>query len=324
MDDLLKEALGNYNIENPKIEFIRHNENKTFRLKNPRSMQEYVLRIHKTSRDFSKDIFGESEQRLDFLNGEMEVLDFIRRDTDLLIQMPIKNRDGKFVTILKDGTFVTVLTWIDGNTIEETKQTEDIAYKVGQMVGKLHNLPKYKIESSNIKRYYYDKKLLLNSIVKIRSILDARIISTEQYIAIEKAISEVIIRISELDAKEKHMSLVHSDLAKSNLIVSGSQIVPIDFSLSGYSYYYMDLGSLFSHFTEANERKDIMAGYRSMNSKTIDLRYIEAFIVFQIILFIVTHTKGAAKMEWFGEAINRWSREFFVPFSEGTPFIRID
>ena len=98
--------------------------------------------------------------------------------------------------------------------------------------------------------------------------------------------------------------------------------MPIDFGLSGISYYYMDLGSLFSHFNKTEEQSLILKGYKSIIKDDIEIKYIETFMVFQIILFIATHIEKADKHKWFGSAIDRWSIEFFNPFINNIRFLK--
>lgn len=251
----------------------------------------------------------------------MNILNDIRENTDIQVQIPIKNRNGEFVTVLNDGTPVTLLTWIAGDTVEEIELTDDILFKVGEMVGKFHNFSKTCSENNNLNRYSYDKKLLIEVISKIKTGVKLNVISIEQFKLIEDAVNEIRNRMVELDLQENSKGIIHSDLSKSNLIMSNGQIVPIDFCLCGNSYYYMDLGSLFSHFDKQEQQHYIMNGYKSIINDDVDIKYIEPFMVFQIILFIATHIENTPQWDWFGDALNRWCKDFFIPLSNNIAFI---
>lgn len=321
MNALLKEALYNYEIENFQIEFIRHNENETYKVKDTKLNNQYVIRIHKSSTDFSLDIFGDKKHSIDLLIREMNILNAISENTEIPVQIPIKNKNGEFVTVLSDKTLVTLLTWVDGNTVEEIELTDKVLFKIGEVVGKFHRFSKNWSESSNFNRYSYDKSLLISMISKIKRGVELNIFSSEQFKVIEDAVNEIINRINELDLQKNSKGIVHSDLSKSNLIMNNGQIVPIDFCLCGNSYYYMDLGSLFSHFNKQEQRSCIISGYKSIIDEDIDTKYIEAFMVFQIILFISTHIKNAQKWDWFNDTLNIWCKEIFIPFSNNIAFI---
>lgn len=321
MNTLLKEALDNYEIQNPQVEFIRHNENETYKLKDSQLNNQYVIRIHKPSAKFSFDIFGTKKHSVDLRISEMSILNTISKNTEIPVQIPVKNKNDEFVTVLSDGTPVTLLTWIDGNTAEEIELTDDVLFKVGEMVGKFHAFSKSWTKSNNLNRYSYDKKLLIEVMSKIKMGTKLNIFSSEQFKVIEDAINEIVNRMNALDLLKKTKGIVHSDLSKSNLIMSNGRIVPIDFSLCGYSYFYMDLGSLFSHFDKQEQRSCIISGYKSILNEEIDTKFIEPFMVFQILLFIATHIESVQQEDWFYDALNRWSKDIFIPFSNNKAFI---
>lgn len=323
MNNLLREALYNYEIMHPQIEFIRHNENKTYKIKDPILNKKYVLRIHKPSEDFSLDIFYDNKNIVKHLYEEINILNSIRDNTNIDIQIPIRNKNGHFVTLLTDGTPVTLLTWINGNTIDKFDLNEEILFKLGAMVGEFHRFSKDCSKSKSASLYSYDKKLLKKITHKLIDGVELKIISWKQFEIIDHAIDEISNLIDKLDLQKKSKGIVHSDLGKSNIIVSDTgEIVPIDFGLSGISYYYMDLGSLFSHFNKTEEQSLILKGYKSIIKDDIEIKYIETFMVFQIILFIATHIEKADKLKWFSSAIDRWSIEFFNPFINNIRFLK--
>lgn len=323
MNTLLKEALYNYEIQHPQIEFIRHNENQIYKLKDMQLNNQYVIRIHKPRSDFSLDIFGDKKPSIDLLVSEMNLLNAISKNTEIPVQIPIKSKNGDFVTVLSDGTPVTLLTWVDGKTVEEIELTDKVLFKIGEMLGRFHDFSKKWSKNINLNRYSYDKNLLINMLSKIETSVKLNVFSSEQFKVIVDAINGIIDCINELDLQKNSKGIVHSDLSKSNLIMNNGRITPIDFSLCGNSHYYMDLGSLFSHFDKQEQRSCIISGYKSIIDEDIEVKYIEAFMVFQIVLFISTHIASAPQWDWFNAALNRWCKEFFIPFSNKTPFIGI-
>lgn len=322
MNPLLNEALSNYEIKEPQIEFIRHNENETYKIKDTLSNNQFVIRINKPSVGFSLDIFGKQMYSVDLLMSEMAILNAISKETNIPVQIPIKNKNGELVTVLRDGTPVTLLTWRKGDTLENTTLTNDIMIKIGEMVGKLHRFSEIWCENKNLNRYFYNQKLLEKVIREIERGIKSKVIPIDKFKVIEEAVIEINNCINELHYKNSKF-LVHSDLSKSNLIMNNGSIIPIDFSLCGYSYYYMDLGSLFSHFIKQEQRYYILSGYSSIIDKEINTKYIEAFMVFQIILFISTHIDYAQEWDWFNETLDRWCKDYFIPFSKHEAIVTI-
>jgi Ser/Thr protein kinase RdoA (MazF antagonist) len=323
MKKLLTEALNSYEINQPEVEFIRHNENATYKVKDPILNKEYVLRIHKASEEFSLDIFYDNKNINKHVYEEINTLNAIRDNTNINIQIPIKNKNGHFVTLLTDGTLVTLLTWVSGDTIDKINLNDDILFKLGVMVGEFHRFSKGWSESKKESLYSYDKKLLKKITHKLIDGVELKAISWDQFEIIDHAIDEISNLIDKLDLEKKSKGIVHSDLGKSNIILSDTgEIVPIDFGLSGISHYYMDLGSLFCHFSKFEEQSLILKGYKSIIKDDIEIKYIEAFMVYQIILFIATHIENADKFQWFNSAVNRWSTDFFIPFVNNIRFIK--
>lgn len=324
MDNLLIEALKSYEINKPEVEFIRHNENKTYKVKDSILNKRYVLRIHKASEGFSLEIFHDYKNIVKHVHEEINILNSIRDNTNMEIQTPIKNKNGHFITLLTDGTPVTLLSWINGDTIDKTPLNEEILFKLGAKVGEFHRFSKEWSESKKTSLYSYDKGLLKKITHKLIDGVELKIITWNQFEVIDRAIDEISKLLDELDFKNKAKGIVHSDLGKTNIIVSDTgKIVPIDFGLSGISYYYMDLGSLFSHFNKSEQQRVILKGYNSIIKDYIEIKYIENFMVYQIILFIATHIEKADKLKWFSSAIDRWIKEFFNPFINDIRFLKI-
>lgn len=323
MNTLLKEALSNYEIKEPQIEFIRHNENETYKLKDTLLNNQFVIRIHKPSVDFSLDIFGNQIHSVDLLMSEMTILSTISNETDIPVQIPIKNKNGDFVTVLSDGTPVTLLTWTKGDTLENIMLTDEVLIKIGEMVGKLHRFSKVWCQNRNLNRYSYDQELLKKVIKEIKKGIESKVIPIDKFKVIEKAVVEINNCINELHFQKKSKFLIHSDLSKSNLIMNNEVIVPIDFSLCGYSYNYMDLGSLCSHFVNQEQQNHILSGYSNIIGEEINTKYIDAYMIFQIVLFIATHIVYAQKWDWFNETLDRWCKDYFIPFSKNDAIITL-
>ncbi len=269
MNPLLKEVIANYPIQNPQIKLIRHNENETYRLIDLFESKQYLLRIHKPTTDFSLKIFGVKIHSIASLQSEMQILNAIHEHTEIPVQIPVPNNNDELVTVLSDGSPATLLSWLDGNTIEGTELTSDILFKIGEMIGLFHRFSKAWSESSNLDHYSYDRSLLSIVMAEIQNGVKPNSISIEQFQIIENVVNEIGNRMNELDSQSNSWGIVHSDLSKSNLIIHNRKISPIDFSLCGYSYYYMDLGSVFSHFNVQEQQNRILNGVIKASSMKI-------------------------------------------------------
>lgn len=102
-----------------------------------------------------------------------------------------------------------------------------------------------------------------------------------------------------------------------------NRIAPIDFSLCGYSHFYMDIGGLFGHIDSDTDKRHLLEGYESVRDIEIKPHYIEPYFALQVILFIACQYERAAEWDWFGSAMERWCRDIFKPLAERTDFLLI-
>lgn len=114
--------------------------------------------IHKPVDGFQLELVRMGKSILSLIQGEMAVLEYLAQYPALGTQQVYRNSQGQAVTRLRDGTPVTVLGWLEGETLENVSMTESLAYRLGEMIGRLHNvlsgMPR------QVVRYGYDSRLL--------------------------------------------------------------------------------------------------------------------------------------------------------------------
>ena len=135
-ENLLQEALSRYNLSDAAAEFIRHNENITYKVL--MGDNAYLLRIHVPREGFSLGILGISEgEKFEFISGEMTLLSHLHK-SGFAAQMPVRNAEMDYVTRLSDGSCATLLEWIPGADLDGLPMTCDMAYELGEMAARLH------------------------------------------------------------------------------------------------------------------------------------------------------------------------------------------
>jgi len=110
-----------------------------------------------------------------------------------------------------------------------------------------------------------------------------------------------------------------------NVIIAASgRLTPIDFSLCGYSHFYMDISSTYGMNCYDGRMRQIVEGYRSVRNREINPRYIEPYHALGILLFIACQYERARDWDWFpGHMDNYWCKGIFQPLANTTPFIEI-
>lgn len=330
MDQVIQEAFAFYGFKNPELDFIRHNENLTYKLTD--RADAYLLRIHQPVEGFSLGIYQKNINPVKSLQSEMMLLNHAGNCMTSPMQKPVKNRHGEFVSVLKDGTPVTLLKWVEGRTVEKNTVTEKIGESIGRMVAELHqcfNTLHFDSEHhsfssaliSELVLYRYDQKLLERVEEELKEAVKMGQIKKKNVDRMNDALTVIKGRMDELDKIPYMSGIVHADLSPSNLILSDQQIVPIDFSLSGYGFHYMDLGMILSQWKDHSIRKSIKSGYEKVIGKEVPLRYIEPFFALGVLLFIACQHEKIHQQDWFEDALERWERRIFNPLINGENFV---
>ena len=354
-ENILSHALGLYDLVQPRAELIRHNENMTYmvtcadtpdgechtndgRTAGKQCIRDgvfrgdgvdchvtgkrYVLRIHKPIEGFSPDLLQMEFNRSELIANELEILIDLKNGADIPVQTPVIGKNGRLAQALADGTPVTLLGWIDGQTVDNVEMSPELLKNSGIVMAGIHAVFSRKAESGKrYTRYNYDQELLPRIAERIENAARLGIITLEQARTIIKSLDVTRTRFDELDnIHEKH--IVHADLGKSNMIVgTDGRLSPIDFSLCGYSHFYMDIGGIYGLNYDDEGRAKIIEGYKGVRRCEIEPRYVEPYFALGVVLFIASQYERAKDWDWFPGNMERWRRDIFEPLAENTRFI---
>jgi len=302
---MIEEALSKYNFKNPKTVFIRHNENMTYAVTD--GSNKYLMRIHKAAEGLNFSFQCGNTPRLMFIESEIRLLERLYYKENMKVQSPVKNKDGELVTRLTCGEYVTVLSWLDGEDLSNTIITEDIAYQIGKMIGRLHNQTS-KLPYFN--RFHYDEIMSDRIMNEINIAYELRHIEKRHYNCIISHLNEMKKLL--INEKKKFI-LIHADLSKSNLIYRNDHITPIDFSLSGYTLPEMDLADMSVNLNDKNLTSFMLNGYQSVCKYHINEFYIDVYRAFSIIIFIAYHHNRWGKDAANTKSLDRWCDNIISP-----------
>ncbi|MEK5025864.1 phosphotransferase enzyme family protein [Paenibacillus sp. FSL M7-1046] len=278
-----EEVLALYSISEPAIEFIRHNENMTFKVTDTSDDKQYLLRIHKPA---TAGLFG-IQHTLEGLKSEMYLLQGLSQKNSLRVQKPSVNREGQFVSEYTANEFgscyATLLEWIEGSTL--TLQEDNIGQIVFALGEKLADLHHFSRESAlpALTRPVYDAARIDSAIEELKYGIEASLYSQEHYEIIREVLEYVKGQLRDLDAQQE-WGLIHADVQLGNVIITNEGPCYIDFGLFGYGYYLFDLGSA-SSILPSELRQTLLLGYASRSTFTFDqVRYIEGLIFMDIFI----------------------------------------
>lgn len=312
-----EKVLLNYSFVDPVIEFIRHNENITFKVINKLDDKEYLLRIHKP---ISEGLSGIQHTR-DGLQSEMVFLQAIAQKNILQVQKPVENQEGELVTEYASDelgpTLATLLEWIEGSTLTLNEDNiEQIIFKLGENLAKLHEFSQ-KLMPKELHRPFYNDNRMDEALIELQKATVHNFLNQEDYEVIHNVLSVVKEQMIELDGRPNVWGYIHADLQLGNVIVSENSPSLIDYCLFGYGYYLFDVGSA-SSMLKSELRKPLLKGYASKTSFTSnDIRYVEGQIFMDIFISYVFFIHDSAKNGWIKEHASKICSTLCKDFLEG-------
>lgn len=318
----LKEAINQYDIEYSDISFIRHSENLTYRVFSKSKAESYLLRIHYPLSGITDKKWHNEK----IINSELLWLKSLSESTDIKVQIPVKNKSGKFVSIVEHGEtkiFCTLLTWIEGTIrYESDEYNATQAENLGSLSAKLHNhASNWKIPAHFSRPELGYESTLENyrKLLKRNQELNVFDINSEEML--QKAI-EKIGKCFEAEKSQQNWGLIHGDLCENNYILNGNNVSPIDFSLCGYGSFSYDITTSLLHIFREDMWRSYFAGYKKYRALPADVKEnIEAFFISTQIDSWGFHCTDPKEENWLRSSIKACLENYIPPFLKGDSYI---
>lgn len=299
--NLVSEALRRYGLSDEKAELIRHNENMTYCIDD-----KFLLRIHKSKKGFSTLPFYKDVDIVKNRENELRFLEHLK-SRGLYVQSPIRNDDNNLVTVLGDGTVVTMLKWYPGRILVKGDLSEALGYKLGEMMAKVHIAAKgYNVDYP----LKYDKLLCQRLQELLFNLFEKERLDYKYYEIMNNSLKIIGDKLKQSEAEYIH---IHSDLSLSNILITNDGLIPIDFSLFGYSTPMLDFGSIYCFVDDENCRISIVKGYEGITGCKIKTDEIDIYFALQILLAIVLHCELWINEDWFCNRLQEWCNGTFIP-----------
>ncbi|OAB38607.1 hypothetical protein PMSD_06215 [Paenibacillus macquariensis subsp. defensor] len=297
-----KEVILKYSFIDPIVEFIRHNENITYKVIEKGSEDTYLLRMHKP---ITKNMQGVQNMR-EAIQSELEYLLAWSSHSELPVQIPVPNLSGKLVTsvvIECEEVHCSVLKWIFGDTMSKSDfASEEMVSTLGKRIAYLHQFSQSFKQGSSFIRPEHGIAWVNNILTKLRSGERVGIISTEEFQILENTFSLVTDRMKGLSKSLDTWGFIHADIHYSNLIRTSRGISFIDFGLSGFGYYTMDI-AMAALFIKNELRDNLLSGYTNIIPRKIDLAQLEDLMFLNICEYYAFLVSRKEKHMWIREHI---------------------
>jgi len=315
----LDNLLSLYSIKNYYFRFIRHNENLVFRINDLEKKNTFILRIH-----YPKNSgFIGIQQKKGAIESELTWLKALNDNTDLILQHPVSGIGNQFVQQFFVNRMLlntTLLTWVEGEEFDqEAINAERLVYQLGCLQYKLHEQSKKWNTPPGFYRISYDENLFQKYLILLKKGVVKKIIQNNHYNQLYQCAEFLLKLVHTLERNRENWGLIHADLAGNNLIVKEDTIIPIDFSLSGFGYYFLDLaisaGNLKKYL-----RPSLLKGY-GLKGDYRELRFIEAFFLMIVIISASRNIDNPGWRGWFNKRLPVIADEYCEKFMAGELFL---
>lgn len=294
MNALLTEALHAFGLHD--AEFIQQHENAVYRADG-----QYLLRIHRSAEGLLVD------HNPDIRRAELAFLTHLS-DKGMIVQRPLAE------ATLSDGTQATLLSWLNGHHITEAEYTTDMQRQIGVMTARLHQVA-LGFHHPAMRRY--DTAHVARLSDSLMQMGHRHHLNMDEISVLCQAAHVIAERLSHAAST---LLPIHCDLSRSNILLTESGPVPIDFSLCGVGHPMHDLGILLGNVRSQAQRRAIAEGYVSAGG-TINLPLLDAGYTLGLLECIAFHADVWPKEDWFAPRLTRWVREHLLPLAEGKPLL---
>jgi Ser/Thr protein kinase RdoA (MazF antagonist) len=235
-------ALAEYGMGAASLAFIQHSDNVTFKVESPGSGV-YLLRIHVPV----SQAMGDHGADAAAVHSELIWLEALSRDTDLVLQEPIRNRAGALITQVPRGDSpalvnCTLMRWVDGQPYHRDLESEQTARQIGEILAKLHNHASRWQVPEGFTRPKRDIAYFEGALSTVRLAFEDGRIAAPDYAELERSIALVTEMLRTLDEDRQDYGIMHADTHKGNMLYDDGRIRLIDFSFCAFGSYMFDVG----------------------------------------------------------------------------------
>ena len=301
---LIDEALQKFGLFEAEYELVRHNENITCKVTN--GDKSYSLRIHSPVEGFNTDLLCRNYSSREYMQGEVDLLIYMRGNGFPELQEPIAGSDGHCIQTMSDGSSAMLLRWLEGRTLTK-EEGSHYAAEIGKMAARFHQASK----GFKGTRILYDQELTDRLIEEIRTAAESdHLTRTAADICIGE-LGAIKNAISRLESQSVSSGIIHADLGFGNILLTENGLIPIDLSLSGYGCYAQDAGMIQSNYKKEEDCLIVLDGFRQ-GGENVDKTDASLFLSLSVLLFICAQHAKYCNEQWFQDAVKRWCKDLFT------------
>lgn len=308
--------LSSYELNDPVVTFLRHNENQTFRVDDLGNT--YLLRVHQPLNESMTGL----QHTYDGLLEELKMLEALSEQTNLTVQRPLRNRDGELITILEqEGVqlHASLLTWVEGRDLAKADVAEpQVVSALARNLSDLHSF--FHHYSSNQLNHRPSQNIAYNIKMAdiIRGGVQRGLFQPSDAATIDKTINYINNYLQETENAE--FGLIHGDLGLGNVLVTRQgDLAIIDYGFFGPGYELID-AAMGAMMIPADLRDLFLEEYFGKSREYIaedTIQRIEGFMLLSIIGYYAFQIGNAAVHEWMQDRMPKLCAGLCQPFLRG-------
>ena len=320
--DLAEQALQHYALGATQLTFIQHNAGLVFRVEAPAMGRPYLLKLHQRVGAGTNPSAAQLEVGLGWLAS-------VGRETNLIVQTPVANTAGHFVSQLRMGDATpiccTVQHWLEG-TLPNGDFSASQARQIGAVLATLHAHSQQHPLAQGLPALHHDASALREHVHTLRVALDHDILPPESFDVIVAAHQQIATLMATLGTAPAMWGAVHGDLHYDNILLHGAEIRPIDFTGLRLAHYFYDIGVSIYHIYHQGPgiRRTLIEGYQHIRAlPEADLRAVEAFVAYAAIDNLAWNSTipEQAASALFRRNLQQLVERFCSNVAEGRPFL---
>jgi Ser/Thr protein kinase RdoA (MazF antagonist) len=231
------EALSAYDVNVVQLTSLLHLDNTTFRVDTNNGR--FVLRIHRPNHRTPQEI-----------RSEAAWLRALHADLDVVVPLPLTNRDGDTVTTVEvrgvpQARHCVLFTWVPGQFYRK-RLGETALERMGHVTARLHEhartfAPPTTFERPNVEWGPDGTPGVMAQLFEEGMAHGAGVIEPGDLATFTLARHYLEERMAAIAEGDETAGLIHADLHHGNCLFSGGQVHVIDFDDCGWGHYVYDL-----------------------------------------------------------------------------------
>lgn len=317
-------ALALYPLEVVDLRLLGHSDNLTFRVEAAGGGL-YLLRLHDPVSAYYRGL----RQQPEAIASELVWMEALYQQGGVVVQQPVHSCTGEPIVLLpaEQGPPLpcTLLTWLDGAHFSPSAPDAGLlAGQLGMLAARMHDFSSRWEPPQGLVRPQYDGEHFRRIFARLLRGADLGIFSETVYRTFRTVAREIMDEISRLSSEPGAWGMIHADLHVGNFLVSGQEVVPIDFSFCGFGHYLFDLSVCLGGGLNPGLRRAFLVGYRSQRELSeSSIRAVEAYALAGRVSYYAYQVDHPAERRWLQQRLPQVAENECMRFLRGESILDV-